>query len=96
MIEYLVRPTINEWFAFSKDSEPYRTIRIPYKEVAGRGTGRFEVDGCEISFSDEIVGIQVSFWGDMSQLRADQIIEEIRQAIEAAGQEPATVVQISW
>jgi hypothetical protein len=96
MIEYLIRPTTSEWFAFPKDSEPYRTVRTPYTKVAGWGNGRIEVEGCEISFSDEIVGVQVSFEGEMSQSRADEVIEEIRQTMEAVAQESATVLQISW
>lgn len=60
------------------------------------GQWRIEVEGCEISFSYEDPGIQVSFEGKMSQARANALIEEIKQAVEAAGQEPATVVQISW
>lgn len=96
MIEYLVKPVKSEWFAFPEGSKPYCTVRTPFKDVVGWGNGRIEVEGCEISFSYEDPGIQVSFDGKMSQERADEIIEEIKQAVEAAGQESATVVQISW
>ena len=95
MIEYLIKPTKSEWFDFPEGSTPYRTIRTPFTSVEGWGNGRIEVEGCEISFSFEDPGIQVSFEGNMSQARADEVIEEIKQAIEIAGNEPAEVIQIS-
>lgn len=96
MIEYLVKPTKSEWFTFTEGSKPYRTVRTPFKEVSGWGNGRIEIEGCVIAFSDEDPGIQVSFEGEISQERSEELIEEIKQAIEVAGREPAKVVQISW
>jgi len=96
MIEFLVKPVKSEWFLFPEGSKPYRTVRTPCREIAGWGNGRIEVEGCEISFSCEDPGIQVSFEGKVSQARAEEIIDEIKQAIEAAAKEQATVVQISW
>lgn len=95
MIEYLIKPTESEWFNFPNGSTPYRTIRTPFTVVDGWGDGRIEVEGCQISISYEDPGIQVAFEGDLPQERADEIIEEIKQSIEAAGNETAEVIQIS-
>lgn len=95
MIEYLIKPTESELFTFTKGSTPYRTIRTPFTVVDGWGDGRIEVEGCQISFSYEDPGIQVSFEDSMPQERADEIVREIKQSIEVAGNETAEVIQIS-
>lgn len=94
MIEFLIRPEEAEWFDFPKGSCPFRPIRTPFKEVDGWGDERIGVDGCEISFSSEDPGIQVVFEGQISRERAVEIIEEIRQSIEAASGQSARVVSL--
>ncbi len=96
MIEYLIKPTRSEWFNFPQDSSPYHPLNMPYQKMEGDlGGARIRVEECEISFSYEDPGIQVSFDSEVTQSLADKIIDEIRKSIEEAVSEPAEVVQIS-
>lgn len=95
MIEFLIERTDGDWFGFPPDSDPYRPVTIPFRQIEGWGDGRIEIDGCQISFSDEVPGVQVSFEGQVSQQRAVAIIEEIRQRIEEVSGQKAQAVQIS-
>ncbi len=98
MLEFVIRRTDSPWFDLSYDAFPavLRPNSIPSRPVAGWGDHRIEVEECEISFSDEIVGIQVSFECDtFNESLAWQIIREVCQnVVEAMGQ-PAEVVSIS-
>jgi len=96
MIEFLIKRTDGEWFDFPRESDPYRPVSIPYKQVEGWGNGRIEIDGCQISFSYEDPGVQVSFEGEIHEQRAAVIAEEIRQRIEQVSGQTAEAIQISW
>ena len=95
MIEYLVRRTDGDWFDFPPGSEPYAPISIPYSKIEGAGDARIAIDGCEISFSYEDSGIQVSFDGEISASRAAEIVEQIRQRIEQVSGQSASAIQIA-
>ena len=57
-----------------------KPIHTPSRPIAGWGCHRIEVEGEQISFSDEPPGIQVSFvTGKLSPLRESQIMSEIAQ-----------------
>ena len=97
MIEYLIRRTDDEWFSFPFDqyAEILRPIRTPSKKIEGWGSNRIEVEGEEISFSDEDPGFQVVFQsGALCQERADQIIAEICENIEARTGQKTRVVKL--
>ena len=95
MIEFLIKRTDGDWFDFPPGSDPYRPVAIQFRRVEGWGDGRIEIDGCEISFSSEDPGIQVSFHGQMSEPRAVAIVDEIRQSIERVSKQHAEAIQIS-
>jgi hypothetical protein len=95
VIEFLIRRTDGEWFDFPQGSDPYRPISRSYKVVEGHGDARIEVDGCEISFSYEDPGVQMSFEGDISQENAACIAEEVRLQVERVSGQAARVVQVS-
>ena len=95
MIEYLIKRTDGEWFEFPSGSDPYRPVTIPFKKVEGWGDGRIEIDGCQISFSYEDPGIQVSFQGEIPQELADRIVAEISQTIESESGQKSEAIQIA-
>jgi hypothetical protein len=83
-VEYLIRRTDGEWFEipFGQYPEILRPIRIASKCIEGWGSHRIEVEGEEISFSDEDAGYQIVFeTGVLSEERADQIVAEICENI---------------
>jgi hypothetical protein len=85
MLEYLIRRTDAEWFdsPFERYPEILRPIRTPSKRIEGWGSHRIEVEGEQVSFSDEDPGFQVVFeTGVLSEERADQIVAEICENIE--------------
>lgn len=96
MIEFLLKRTDGEWFDFPDGSDPYRPLKIPFRHVEGWGNGRIEIDGCQISFSYEDPGIQISFAGQIANERAEQIVEDVRKHIEQLSGQRGESIQISW
>ena len=96
MIEYLVRRTDGEWFDFPSGSDPYAPVSIAYRRTEGSGDARIEIDDCEISFSYEDPGIQISFEGDIPEDRAAQIADEVRLRIEETSGQSGELIQIGW
>ncbi len=97
MLEYLIRGTDEEWFSIPGDQYPnvLHPIRTASKNIDGWGSNRIEVEGAEISLSDEDPGFQVAFeTGVISEERADQIIAEICENIEAQTGQKTRVVKI--
>ena len=85
MIEFLIRRIDDDWFDFPFERYPevLWPLGIPSKPIAGWGTQRIEVEGEEISFSDEDPGFQFGFeTGQMTPVRAREILEAICQNIE--------------
>ena len=66
MDEYLIKQTDGDWL----DIEPrnYESTLVPkslpWQKIDGWGDFRIKVNGCEISFSYEDVGIQIVFEND--------------------------------
>jgi hypothetical protein len=97
MFEYLIRRTDGEWFTFPFPEYPeiLRPIRTSSKPVKGWGSNRIEVEGEEISFSDEDPGFQVTFESKkLSEERADQIMAEICENIEAKTGQQTRIVKL--
>ena len=97
MLEYLIRRTDGEWFDFPFSTYPeiLRPIRIPSSPTAGRGSHRIQIEGEEVSFSDEDPGFQVVFeTGKLRVERADQIVKEICENIEAKTGQRARIVKL--
>ena len=85
MTEFLIRRDDGEWFDFpyERRAEILRPHAIPSQPVEGWGTHRIEVEGAEVSFSDEDPGFQVSFeTGSLDATRARQIVDDICRNIE--------------
>src|SRR5688572_30831635 len=97
MREFILRLNEGEGFAGSYDSLPalLRPASIPSQPVAGWGSHRILVEGAEISFSDEEFGFQVVFeTGDISEERAQEIMEDIAANIRAKTAATTSVVPI--
>jgi hypothetical protein len=97
MREYLIRRTDAEWFDFPFKDYPeiLRPIRTPSRQAEGWGSHRIEVEGEEVSFSDEDPGFQVVFeTGLLTEERADQIVAEICENIEAQTGQKTRIVKL--
>lgn len=97
MLEYLIRRSDDEWFSFPFDRYPaiLRPARTPSKRIEGWGSSRIQVEGEEISFSDEDPGFQVVFETDiLSEARADQLVSEMCENIEAQTGQKARMVKL--
>ncbi|MBK8575642.1 MAG: hypothetical protein IPN90_08190 [Elusimicrobia bacterium] len=92
MIEYLIRREDGDWFDFPSESNPYRPQRVPYRSIDNM---RIEVEGCEISFSYEDPGIQVSFHREMAPERTEQIVREILETVSSVSGQKGRIVRIS-
>ncbi len=95
MIEFLIKSSDGDWFEFPPGSDPYRPLTIPCRKVKGRGDGWIEIENCPISFSYEEPGIQVSFEGEMSEFKAAEVAEDVRQNIEKTSGQFARLIQIA-
>jgi hypothetical protein len=96
MIEYLIRRTDDEWFRFGNYPEVLRPVRIPSKQIQGWGNHRIEIEGEEISFSEEDPGLQVVFeTGVLSQERADEILAQICESIESHTGQKTRIVPLT-
>ena len=95
--EYLIRRADDEWFSFPFERYPkiLRPARTASKSVGGWGSNRLEIEGAEISFSDEDPGFQVVFeTGSLSEERADQIKSEICENIETLTGQKAVMIKL--
>jgi hypothetical protein len=96
--EYMIHRTDGEWFDLPYDriADILRPATIASRRVDGWGSNRIVVEGEEISFSDEEAGVVVRFaTGATDPDRADQIMEDVRQNIEAKTGQGAEVIQIT-
>ncbi len=97
MIEFLIRRADGEWFDFpyERRAEILRPLTISSRPVEGWGTHRIEVEGAEVSFSDEDPGFQVSFeTGSLGPERARQIVDDVCRNIEAQLGQKTRVVEL--
>ena len=97
MLEYLIRPVEEEFFDLhSRDwSEALKPSSFSSKVVEGWGNLRLEISGCEVSFSDEDVGIQICFENcDISEEKANKIVQEICSNLINFTNQPAKVITL--
>ena len=97
MIEFLIRRDDAEWFDFpyQRRMEVLRPLTIPSRPIEGWGSHRIEVEGAEVSFSDEDPGFQVVFeTGSLDATRARQIVDEICGNIETQTGQKSRVVEL--
>ena len=97
MLEYLIQPVESEFFQFSPNewSDVLRPTSFQSKVIDGWGNLRLEIEGCEVSFSDEMVGIQICFKNcDIPKEMADLIVQEICQQYVLLTGEEAIVIPI--
>ena len=97
MIEFLIKRDDDEWwdFSYERRAEIFRPQSIPSRPVEGWGTHRIEVEGTEVSFSDEEPGIQVSFETDsFDATRARQIVDDICRNIETQLGQKTRVIEL--
>jgi hypothetical protein len=88
MTSGLTSPTIDTRMCFGPLGRHRRRSKVG-------GSSRLEVEGEEISFSDEEPGFQVVFeTGKLSELRADEIVAEICQNIEAMTGQKTQIVKL--
>jgi hypothetical protein len=92
MIEFLIRRTDGEWFDNAWSACNPKSFA--YEVIPGWGNHRIRVLGVEVSISDEIVGYQVHFDGDVNEAAARQIVEEMRENLEAATGQRGEVVEL--
>ncbi len=75
-------------------AEVLRPVSFPSQPIKGWRNHRIEVLRCEISFSEEMVGLQVDFHDEkFSEPIAQQIMKEIAESITRNTGHPAEVVQ---
>lgn len=97
MLEYLIRPTEDDFInlhhkEWSKTLPP---TSFASKVIDGWGNLRLEIEGCEISFSDEDVGIQVCFENcNISRVKANKIVQEICDNLVSATNQPVRIVAL--
>ena len=92
MIEFLIRRTDGDWFDNAWSACNPKSF--PYEVIDGWGNHRIRVLGVEVSVSDEIVGYQISFGGEIDEATTRQIVEEMRQNLEAATGQRGEVVEL--
>jgi hypothetical protein len=94
-MEFLIRRIDGEWFDFHKNQmgEILRPASSQTRIITGQGDHRIEVEGAEISFSIEDVGIQITFEkASIKPERAEQIVQEILQNIENKTKQKGKIV----
>ncbi len=97
MDEFLIKRADGEWFTFPQARFPdvLRPLAISSHPVTGWGSHRIEVEGAEVSFSDEAIGFQVAFeTGNLDATRQREIVDDICRNIEAVTGQKSTVVEL--
>ena len=92
MLEFLIRRTDGEWF--DNEWSACNPKSFPYEVIPGWGNRRIRVLGTEGSISDEEPGYQVHFEGEIDPATARQIVEEMREHLEAATGQRGKVVEL--
>ena len=82
MLEFNIQPLSGGWFNYPKqvthDCSIFQPQNYPSKVLEGRDVCYLEIEGCEVSFSDEMHGVHVVFEsGDISEQFATTIVESI-------------------
>jgi hypothetical protein len=94
MIEFLLKRTDGDWFDLPVGANAYRPTTVPYESL-GTDEGAILIGGCEVSFSFENPGIQISFDGDIAEDLAERVAFEVLERIREITGQQGTVVQIT-
>lgn len=98
MWEFNIQPVGGGWFHYPDDIELdcriFQPQLYPSKIIEGRDVCYIEVEGCEVSFSDEMHGVHVTFeTGEISEALAREIVESIGERLAALTGQRAVVYQ---
>ena len=96
-MEFLIKCTDGEWFDLHKNqlADTLRPTSGQIKIIAGRGDHCIEIEGTEIFFSIEDVGIQVTFENiGITPENAQQIVQSILQNIEEKTHQKGHIVYL--
>jgi hypothetical protein len=94
MIEFLVKRTDGDWFDLPVGSNPYRPKTVPY-EPLGTDEHAILIGRCEVSFSFEDPGIQISFDGDIAEDLAERVASEVLERIRELTGQRGEVIRIT-
>lgn len=95
-MEFIIRRVDDGYFDLPSDlfSEVMHPNSLNFDVIQGWGNHRIKVQGCEISFSDEIAGIQVAFeCSNFPIEQAEILIKEVCENIEKITGQPAEYIQ---
>ena len=96
MLEYLIRRTDGDWFDLGVADVPnvFHPNSMPWT-VDEKWDGQLiKVAGCDVSFSYEEPGLQISFKGTIDEDFARQVTEEILVNVEAATGQKGRIIEI--
>jgi hypothetical protein len=96
MLEFNIQPTKGGWFNYpaGSDCRVFQPPGLPSRILSGRDVCYIEVEGCEVSFSDEMHGVHVVFEsGSISPERALEIVEAIAKEVHAVTGQAAVVYE---
>jgi hypothetical protein len=96
MWEFNIQPAAGGWFHYPEGAELdcsiFQPLHYPSKVIEGRDVCYIEVEGCEVSFSDEMHGVHVAFeTGDISEELAQRIVESIGERLATLTGQPTVV-----
>ena len=94
-LEYLIQPVDGGWFHYPgelHDCSIFQPFNYPSTVLEGREVCCIQVANCEIYFSNEIVGVQVTVETDEISLEAiNSIIKSVANHIAAVTGQPTVV-----
>src|SRR4051812_29411360 len=97
-LEFLIRSTTGECFNLSNDlfQDIFRMLSIPSTPIKAEGDFTIEVVGSKINFTNEDIGIYITFEGDqLSKRQAFQLLKEIKDNIKKLTGQKVEVIQLS-
>ena len=97
MMEFIIARTDGQYWDLNYNQFPdvLHPNSVPWIRITGRGDDRIEVEGSEVSFSDEPPGIQVSFeTGNIEPEYALKLVLEILENVEKATGQHGEVIEI--
>ncbi len=97
MKEFLIRCDDEDFIIHAdKFGEVFHPNSVKSEKIEGWGNYRIKIDDSEVSFSFEMVGIQISFeTGEISSEKAETIINEICQNVEKEIKDTCSWMQIA-
>lgn len=98
MLEFNIQPILGGWFNYPKevdhDCSIFQPQNYPWKVLEGHDVCYLEIEGCQVSFSDEMHGVHVMFEsGDISEEFAIKIVESISEHLAKVTGQTTVVYQ---